>query len=803
MGEAGSPTRPNELAQATRLQLALDAGKMYAWDYDLVHDRLVWSDGIFELVGAPRLDPTLAEFNRRIHPDDVAKVSQAFEAAVAERRKFECEFRLPLPSGETIWLADYGACTYADDGTPLHMTGVVQDITDRKVAELALRNSEERLRMALQVSRQGWFDLDVATGIIKTSSEYREMLGFAARDTQTTVDAWTSALHPDDRAHVLAMLKQGLSHNRPTMVEYRRRTADGGWLWIRSIGRVVEHDAEGRPARLLGVHLDVTPHKQMEQDLRESERRFRELMEQAPVAVQILGSDGKTLRVNRAWEALWGVPLEALKDYSVRTDPQLLASGIMPQVDAVFAGSACEPVVIEYDRSATPTVRGGSGKLHVRTVLFPSCDEAGRVREVILIQEDVTAQLRAERELERLVDERTAELAQARDRAEAASVAKSAFLANMSHEIRTPLNAIAGLAHLIRRDGLTARQSDYMSKLEAAGRHLLSVIDSILELSRIEAGKQVLAQAPFDLRLWLDETVEMVRPRAQAKHLPLQVNCQVSDPVVVGDATRLRQALLNYLANAVKFTEHGDVEVTVTQTERSQDGVTLRFAVRDTGVGIEAAAMPRLFSAFEQADNSPTRRYGGTGLGLALTRKLAQAMGGDAGGESVVGQGSTFWFTARLKLPTHGHVHAGAPQLQPAAPEPRDWAPTRRILLVEDDPVNREATSVYLKSIGFQVDTANDGQQAIEKASLGPYDLVLMDVHMPVVDGLQAARQIRQLPAGATVPIVALTAAAFPEDREQCLAAGMDDFLSKPIEPARLLAMVQKQLQATPKAAEV
>ncbi|MBI5607359.1 MAG: PAS domain-containing protein [Deltaproteobacteria bacterium] len=795
MADRGSLSEGERLDENVSLHLALAAGNLWVWDCELASGRWHCSRGLADLLGGWPAAATLADFTNRMHPEDGATFRRAWDAALAEHRKFECEFRLPQADGQTPWMVGYGGFTYAADGTPQRACGVIQDITDRKQAEQTLRLSEERLRTALQVSRQGWFEFDVPTGTIRTGSEYRAMLGYPPQDTLTDVETWANAMHPDDRAQVLALLKRALTQDHPAVAEYRRCTADGSWLWIRSIGRVTERDAQGNALRLVGVHTDVTPYKQMEQDLRESERRFRELMEQAPVAVQILAPDGRTVRVNRAWEALWGVPLAALADYNVRTDPQLLAMGVAPIIDAVFAGSHSEPVVVEYDRAATPSVRGPSGKLQVRTVLFPSCDENGRVREVILIQEDVSVQFRAERELERLVDERTVELAQARDRAEAASVAKSAFLANMSHEIRTPLNAIAGMAHLIRRDGLTVRQSDFLDKLETAGRHLLSVIDAILELSRIEAGKLTLAEAPFDVHEWLDETVAMVLPRAQAKRLAVHVDCAVADRIVVGDATRLRQALLNYLANAVKFTEQGDIQVTVTASDRSNAGLTLRFAVRDTGVGIAATAMPRLFSAFEQADNSPTRRYGGTGLGLALTRKLAQAMGGDAGSESRLGEGSTFWFTARLQLPSPRHTQTTTSQAHPAIVDLRAYATGRRVLLVEDDAINREATVLYLQAAGLQVDAAVDGQDAIAKAEAGPYDLILMDVHMPVVDGLQATQRIRQLPAGAAVPIVALTAAAYPEDRSRCLAAGMTDFVAKPVEPAELFAVILKILQ--------
>lgn len=420
----------------------------------------------------------------------------------------------------------------------------------------------------------------------------------------------------------------------------------------------------------------------------------------------------------------------------------------------------------------------------------------GEIREEFIVTGTVTAAVVSL--IVAFIVTRLIRLLQASEQqAQLATIAKSSFLANMSHELRTPLNAISGMSYLIRRGGLSPRQVAQFDILDEACRHLLGVIDTILNLSKIDAGKFSLEESSLNPNDILRQTHAMLLPQAEAKGLTLVLDTPQLPPSLIGDPVRLQQASLNYAYNALKFTPAGQITLRAAVVEEDAGSVLLRFEVEDTGIGIEGDALHRLFDAFEQADTSTTRQYGGTGLGLTITRKLARLMGGDSGASSTPGKGSLFWFTARLKK--------GTETLEPSPPPPplsaeeclRQRPTAARILMAEDEPVNREITLSLLTGVGLHVDCAADGEETVSLAASRHYDLILMDLLMPKFDGIEATRRIRRLPGMAQVPIIAMTANAFSEDKAECLACGMQDFISKPAKPEVVFSTIARWLPAT------
>ncbi|MBI5163001.1 MAG: response regulator [Magnetospirillum sp.] len=571
-----------------------------------------------------------------------------------------------------------------------------------------------------------------------------------------------SAIAPRDLLPMRALLATA---GRIDDRQVRLRDARGKPLWGLVSVRPVDF---GVPALLVACN-DISARVAAEQALKDQLALHQTLIDTIPNGIFYKDTEGRHLGCNRAYEAALG---RTRADIVGRTFAELGADAEAgrraAETDAALvAGHAPMQVYV----SVLPRPQGNPVTAMVHKAAFPNA--AGLPAGVVGAVTDITDRLAVEEELR-----------QARDDAEAASRAKSEFLAVISHEIRTPMNGILGMVHLLQGTRLDARQQEWVSTIHGSGEALLTILNDILDFSRLEAGRLEVEALSFDLPSALADVMALMTPRAREKGVELAVDIAADVPAALtGDAGRLRQVLLNLVGNAVKFTPRGGVAVSVFLIGQRNGRAMLRFDVRDTGPGIPPEVLGRLFESFSQADSSISRRFGGAGLGLAICKRLVELMDGEIGVESEPGRGSRFWFT----LPFLIADPALLPATGPAAAVP----PCRplEILLAEDNPVNRTVATVLLEQAGHRVTAVTDGALAVRAVAERRFDLVLMDVQMPEMDGFEATRHIRGLPDPARhTPVVAMTANVLAGDEERCLAAGMDGYVGKPFRPAELLA---------------
>ncbi len=686
----------------------------------------------------------------------------------ARRRLEEIE---TLPLGKALPVTDYRLVSRTGRRISVRATAVrvaapggsatlsiLLDDTERRAAEDAVRRSETMLSNLVATIPDAIALTDLTTGrYAMVNQTFERVTGFAAADivgrTSMEIGIW---VHPQDRADFVAGLKRdGTVRDMPAHL----RTKSGEHLLVRVSG-----------ARFMMDRREYMVTNTRDMTASERERLEREaILDTASIGIALTRADRFVL-VNPRLERLCGWPRGALAGEPAH----------------VLWGSE-----VEYRKTGGDIglrlARGEVADIEMRVFRRDGTTFTGRVTAnpidpmkptdggTVWIVEDVTAQRQAE-----------ASLARARDEAEAANRAKSAFLANTSHELRTPLNAMIGLARLAREPSLDdKRRSQYLDQIGDSAQSLSAIISDILDLSKIESGKLTLEAAPFELGALLRTLHLGYTLLADARGLTLTLDIGPgTEGAVSGDALRVRQILNNFLSNALKFTETGTVRIVV----RRIDAKLVRFEVQDTGQGIDATTQSRLFRPFTQADESTTRRFGGTGLGLSICRELAELMGGQVGVQSTPGLGSRFW--ALLPLPAASPLAVSGPAL----PQRLDGT---RVLMVEDNPVNMMIAVAMLERWGVSVEQAVDGAQAvaaIERAAVQrhPMDAVLMDVQMPVMSGYEATRILRRTFDAQTLPIIALTAAALVTEREQAIACGMNDFLTKPIDPDRLLATLAR-----------
>jgi nitrogen fixation negative regulator NifL len=716
-------------------------------------------------------------------PEFVILVGRSYAAVLSEWRGF-------MAMAIAIWLA--GALVTCTLLWHLNRSWLRQQRADQRARELTL---------AVEQSPESIVITDLAGNLSYVNKAFVDNAGWRldevlGRNPRLLQSGKTPASTYREMWHAL-------THSRVWTGEFTNLRKDGS-EYVESAIVAPLRQPDGTVSHYVAVKQDITERRQAEETQRRQHELLKAVIENAAIGIAQVSPAGQFLLINLEFCRIIGYSQEEVLSQGFTFQQITFAEDLetdMAQVNRLLRG--------EGDRYSLEKryIRKDRAVVWVSLSVFLQRDAERKPLYFISAVQDITerraldTELRSYRQgLEQMVAARTLELQAARAQAEAANHAKSAFLANMSHEIRTPMNAIMGLSALLRRASPTPEQAERLDKIAAASQHLMGIINDVLDLSKIEAGRLELEHADFELSALLDHVISIVGEAARAKGLALAVDAGAVPRWLRGDATRLRQALLNYAGNAVKFTEHGSIALRAHLLEQSGEELLLRFEVHDSGPGVAPERLARLFQDFEQGDTSTTRQHGGTGLGLAITRRLARLMGGEAGAQSIPGVGSTFWFTARLKrgqttaAATRADAAREAAGANDAEVRLRQTHTGARVLLAEDNLVNRELAMAWLQDLGLVVDAANDGLEALEMARSQHYDLVLMDMQMPGMDGLEATRAIRLLPGWQAVPILALTANAFDESHQACVAAGMNDLVAKPVALPALHAALEKWL---------
>lgn len=672
-------------------------------------------------------------------------------------------------------------------GQPIGSVVTFLDISQRRSFELTIRESEQKFRAVFEGAEIGIAVADPKSGQITVNPAYGRMLGCTAEEMRS-LSIFDELTHPDDAEqdrNAYRRLTKG-EINR-LHLEKRYLLRDGRMVWA-SVEFSLQRDAGGKPQYILGLASDITERKQAEEKLRSSERQLRAFIEDAPVCVAMFDREMRYIAASRRWTTDYGFGHSDLTG--------LCLYDLIPNLPEKWRESHRRGISGEKQHLGEDVwVRTDGSEQWVSSAVYPWSDPQGKVGGIIISAEDISQRKQFEQQLQN-----------AKRSAEAASQAKSTFLATMSHEIRTPLNGILGMTDLVLATELTSDQRENLGLVRFSAESLLSIINDILDFSKIEAGKLEIELIPFPLRQSMQPILKTCAVRAQQKGLRFSFNAPAGVPdEVIGDPGRVRQVLLNVIGNAIKFTERGQIIVAVGASFPVKGRVLLHFGVKDTGIGISPDTQEKIFAPFSQADGTMARKYGGTGLGLAICGRLVEMMGGRIWVESAPQKGSVFHFTVDLALAgervksveEQGGMSGVVRQAELLDNGEAFNGNGRAVLLVEDNTVNRTLAQRLLQKRGFRVSSAVDGKQAIAAVQSAEFDVILMDIQMPEMDGFEATAEIRksQKNTGRRTPIIALTAHALNEDRDRCLSAGMDAYVTKPVRPAELFSAIRTVLK--------
>ncbi|MDM8560401.1 response regulator [Candidatus Parabeggiatoa sp. HSG14] len=718
-----------------------------------------------------------------IHPDERESIFKILPKLL-EKGNHEYEYRWQTADGSYKWFLDTVHLVKNSDGYFSYLVGTWHDITNRKQVEKSLQANETLLAEAQSIAHLGNCERNLITNELRLSEETFRIFGLS-QETYPTIEMLEQVIHPDDRKSVKKAILQAILYNKPYKPEYRIVRNNGTIRYIQAIGKVIQ-DAKGKLLYLRGTVQDITERKQVELDLQQS----KTALEQANVKLNHF-----KITLDMTLDCVFMLDIDTYQFFYANQgaakllgySQEKLLQMTPPDIDAFFTTNSHSSLLESLLNNSVPALTFESIYQHKNSSLIPveifaQCIRlSGHATHFVLIVRNVTERKKNE-----------AQLQQAKEAAEKANRAKSTFLANMSHELRTPLNAILGYTQIFKRDKtLSASQQEGIDIIHRNGEYLLTLISDILDLSKVEAGKLELYPTDFNFNDFFKGIVDLFRMRAEQKKISFNYQ-QLSDlpHIVHADEKRLRQILINFLSNAIKFTQKGGVTLKVSSIQNPKSkNRQICFQIEDTGIGIAPDALSQIFLPFEQVGDS-SAKAAGTGLGLSITKKLIEMMGGKMHVESVLKQGSTFEIALNLT-----EVSDKVLAVRKEKPIIIGFEkPSRKILVVDDVWENCLVLINLLKPLGFEMKKASDGFESVKKARQWQPDLILMDLVMQKMDGFEATRQIRKIPAIQNVVIIAVSASTFDFHQQKCFESGCDDFIAKPIRAEMLLAYLQKYL---------
>jgi two-component system sensor histidine kinase/response regulator len=739
----------------------------FAYSTDLEGNFSAVSESLLRATGYGRtelLSSSITMILSKANLDLARKMTAAKLAGEKETTRYEMS--IIAKDGAEIPIEVVSALVYRD-GKPVGVQGIGRDISERKRVEEALRHSESNYRELMEQAADAIMVADHDAGrYVDVNRAACKLLGYTRKEL---LELGPRDLLDPEELKVQPAKFDEIRRGETTFSERHLLRKDGSRV-------LVEMSAKMLPdGRMMSVKRDITERHEREEALRQSEQKWRELMEQATEAIMIYDQNMRCVDLNRAAQEMFGFSREELLGQGMRdlVHPDDMVRLAQPEEQAKLKLMLEGKITIQGERR----MRRKDGS-YIPVQISAKRLSGGRI---LSIKRDVSEWL-----------ERETALRDANIKAEAASRAKSEFLANMSHEIRTPMNSVIGMARLALLHEHDSGQRGYLEKILLSGEHLLGIIDDILDFSKIDAGRLGIEHVDLDIARVMENVSSIVSEKAKAKGLHFMVDVGPDIPGgLSGDPLRLRQVLLNFTDNAIKFTAKGEVTVSVRKLSEDQSDCLLHFEVHDTGIGMSDKVLSGLFRSFQQADGSVTRNYGGTGLGLVISRRLVELMGGKVGVSSEPGKGSTFWF----QLPLHKGAAKSSGEIDMVDEDSaRERLVGKRILLVENNLFNQQVARELMENVGMVVLVANNGEEALDLLRQESFDSVLMDLQMPVMDGLEAVTHIRANPDWDALPVVAMTANVLEEERNRCLDAGMNDFIAKPVRPEMLYAVLVRWL---------